>query len=74
MLLTWAAVGGHVAVTGAVATVAAVDVAVFVVGTCVGPGVCQPRLVYTLPHVQQPRSEPEPHNHYHTEHALLQVK
>lgn len=73
-VLTWAAVGGHVAVAGAVSSVAAVDAAVFVVGTGVGPGVWQPRLVHTLAHVQQPGSEPEAcnQNHYHTEQTGFQ--
>lgn len=34
---TWTAVGGQVAVAGSIATITAVDAAVFVVGTGVGP-------------------------------------
>lgn len=51
--LTWAAVGGQVAVAVAVARGAAVDAAVVVVGAGVGPGVGQPGLRGRLPDVQQ---------------------
>lgn len=53
--LTWAAVGGQVAVAVAVARGAAVDAAVVVVGAGVGPGVGQPGLRGRLPDVQQAR-------------------
>lgn len=51
--LTWAAVGGQVAVAVAVARSAAVDAAVVVVGAGVGPRVGQPGLRGRLPDVQQ---------------------
>lgn len=48
--LTWAAVRCHVAVTGAVAIVAAADAAVLVIGARVGPIVWQPQLAVRLTH------------------------
>lgn len=51
--LTWAAVGCHVAVTGAVTIVAAADAAVLVIGARVGPVVWQPQLVVRLTHTEE---------------------
>lgn len=52
--LTWAAVRCHVAVTGAVAIVAAAaDAAVLVIGTRVWPVVWQPQLVVRLTHTEE---------------------
>lgn len=55
--LTWAAVRCHVAVTGAVAIVAAAaDAAVLVIGTRAWPVVWQPQLVVRLSHAEEARS------------------
>lgn len=51
--LTWAAVRCHVAVTGAVAIVAAADAAVLVIGARVGPVVWQPQLAVRLTHTEE---------------------
>lgn len=51
--LTWAAVRCHVAVTGAVAIVAAADAAVLVIGARLGPVVWQPQLVVRLTHTME---------------------
>lgn len=54
--LTWAAVRCHVAVTGAVAIIAAVDAAVLVIGTCIRPIVREPQLVQRFTHAEEARS------------------
>ena len=56
LALTWSAVCCHVAVTGAIAIIAAVDAAVLVIGICVRPIVWQPQLVERLPHAEEARS------------------
>lgn len=50
--LTWAAVGGQVAVTVSVAPGAAVDGTIVVIGAAVGPGVRKPGLGCRFTYIQ----------------------
>ncbi len=59
--LTWAAVGGQVAVAVSVAAGAAVDGAVIVIGAVVRPCVCKPRLGSWFTYIQQ--TWPVKHRH-----------
>lgn len=53
---TWSAVCCHVTVTGAIAIIAAVDAAVLMIGTCIGPIFWQPQLVQWLAHAERDSS------------------